>query len=110
MAGSLEDREKGYEARWAHDEELHFRVIARRNSLLGHWAAGEMGLHGSDADAYTQTLIDLEIHGGHDREVAQKIRGDFDTKGIARSDHAIEHKMQEFLAEATAQLKNENKA
>jgi hypothetical protein len=110
MTGSLEDREKGYEAKWAHDEEMHFHVIARRNRLLGHWAAGEMGLQGTDADAYTQTLIDLEIHGGHDLEVTQKIRGDFDVKNIVLSDHVIEHKIQEFQAEATAQLMNEKKA
>jgi hypothetical protein len=110
MTGSLEDREKGYEAKWAHDEEMHFHVIARRNRMLGHWAAGELGLQGSDADEYTQTLVALEIHGGHDLEVTQKLRSDFNTKNIVISDHLIERKLQEFQAEATAQLMTEKKA
>ncbi len=110
MRGSLEDREKGYEAKWAHDEEMHFRVITRRNRLLGLWAAGEMGLRASEADAYTQSLIDLEIQGGHDREIARKIRNDFDGRGVSLSDHVIELRMQELLAEAAEQLADETKA
>ena len=57
MAGSFEAREKGYEAKWAHDEELHFKVLARRNKLLGQWAAGEMGLSGPAADDYVKATI-----------------------------------------------------
>ncbi len=110
MSGTFEDREKGYEAKWAHDEEMRFRAIARRNGLLGHWAAAEMGLHGSDADTYTRSLIDLEIHGGHDQEVVTKIRRDFDAHGVSLSDHAIERRMQEFLVEAAETLTNEKKA
>ena len=57
MSGSFEKREKGFEAKWAHDEELRFKVYARRNKLLGLWAAGEMGLNGPAADAYAKEVI-----------------------------------------------------
>src|SRR5579871_2251830 len=61
MPGSFDEREKGYEAKWVHDEELRFRVFSRRNRMLGLWAAGEMGLRGADAEAYAKDIIDAEF-------------------------------------------------
>jgi hypothetical protein len=109
MTGAFEDREKTYESKWAHDEDVRFRTIARRNKLLGLWAAGEMGLSGAAAESYAHVLLDLEVKGGRDEDLVQKIRADFDTQKIALSDHVIHRKMEELLAEAQDQVMRETK-
>jgi hypothetical protein len=109
MAGAFEDREKGYEAKWAHDEDLRFRATARRNKLLGLWAAGRMGLAGAAAHSYANSLLDLEVRGGRDQDVAQKLHKDMAAHKIALSDHAIQRKMEELLAEAAEQVMREEK-
>lgn len=107
MTGTFEDREKGYEAKWAHDEDLRFRIMARRNKLLGLWAATQMGISGAAAETYVTTLLGLEVMGARDEDLARKIRSDFDAHGIAASDHLIHRKMEELLAEAAEQLTRE---
>ncbi|HEY2446584.1 MAG TPA: DUF1476 domain-containing protein [Rhizomicrobium sp.] len=109
MTGAFEDREKSYEAKWAHDEDVRFRTVARRNKLLGQWAAAEMGLKGAAADSYVHVLLDLEVKGGRDEDIAAKIRADFDAQGIGLSDHVIHRKMEELLAEAGSQVMRETK-
>src|ERR1700758_955623 len=104
MSGTFDEREKGYEAKWAHDEDLRFRTTARRNKLLGLWAAGQMGLAGAAAESYVSTLLDLEVRGARDQDIAAKIRSDFDGHKIALSDHMIHRKMEELLAEAAEQV------
>src|ERR1700688_2100137 len=103
----FEDREKGYEAKWAHDEDLRFRTVARRNKLLGLWAAAEMGLKGAAAESYAHDLLDLEVNGEGDEDLAQKIRADIDTQKIALSEHVIHRKMDELLAEAKEHVMRE---
>lgn len=110
MNGSFEDREKSYEAKWAHDEDLRFRTIARRNKLLGLWAASQMGLAGAAADSYVNSLLDLEVRGARDEDIAAKIHADFDTRHVVLSDHMIHRKMEELLAEAAEQVMREHKA
>src|ERR1700748_3596922 len=85
---TFDKREEGFEQQFAHDEELRFKATARRNKLLGHWAAEKLGLEGAEADSYALSLVmsDVEV-GTHD--VATKIRKDFEAKGIAQSDHQI---------------------
>jgi hypothetical protein len=106
---NFEDREKGYERKFAHDEELRFRATARRNKLLGMWAAEQMGLAGDVAQAYAREVVkaDLEIPG--DDDVFRKIRRDFDAKGIAQSDHQIRRKMVDLMGEAVGQIETEAK-
>jgi hypothetical protein len=110
MTGAFEDREKGYEAKWAHDEDLRFRTLARRSKLLGLWAAGQMGLSDEQAESYIRALLDLEVKGGRDEDVARKLRADFETRGIDLSDHLIHRKMEELLTEAAEQVMRERKA
>jgi hypothetical protein len=110
MKSSFEDREKSYEAKWAHDEDLRFRTTARRNKLVGLWAASQMGLAGAAADSYVNTLLDLKVRGGRDEDIAAKIRADFDGHKVAISDHMIHRKMEELLAEAVEQVMREHKA
>ena len=81
MSGSFEKREKGFEAKWAHDEELRFKVYARRNKLLGLWAAAEMGVTGAAADSYAKEVIASDFERAGDEDVFEKVRRDFDARG-----------------------------
>src|SRR2546427_1624599 len=110
MSGVFEDREKSYEAKWAHDEDLRFRTVARRNKLLGLWAADQFGLAGAAAESYAHELLSLEVRGGRDDDIARKLHEDFAGRSIAISDHAIGRKMEELLAEAAAQVMRETKS
>ena len=107
MSGSFEKREKGFEAKWAHDEELRFKVYARRNKLLGLWAAAEMGVTGPAADSYAKEVIASEFERAGDEDVFEKIRRDFAPRGVAISDHLLRRKMEEFLEVAKHQIETE---
>jgi len=109
MSNGFKDREKAFEEKWAHDEDLRFKVIARRDKLLGLWAAGEMGLTGGEAEAYAKTVIDADLAEAGDEDVFRKLRADFDAKKIARSDHLIRSKMTELLSVAKDQVMHEVK-
>ena len=102
---TFDKREEGFEKQFAHDEELKFKATARRNKLLGLWAADKLGLSGADAEEYAKSVVlaDFEEPGDHD--VLRKIRRDFDAKGVAQSDHQISRTMSEFLAKAVADIK-----
>ena len=100
---TFDKREEAFEQQFAHDEELKFKATARRNKLLGHWAAEKLGLSGAEADSYALAIVMADLEGGHD--VAQKIRKDFDAKGVAQSDHQISRTMTELMARAVADIK-----
>jgi hypothetical protein len=110
MTGSFEERENAFESKWAHDEELRFRVITRRNKLLALWAAGEMGLDAKAAQDYVRDVLDVEVRSGKDEDVVQKIHGDFEARKIPRTEHLIRLKMDELLAAAKEQVMHETKA
>ena len=99
---TFDKREEGFEQQFAHDEELKFKATARRNKLLGHWAAEQLGLSGAEADSYALSLVMSDIEGSHD--VAEKIRKDFAAKGVARSDHQIGRTMTELMEKAIADI------
>jgi hypothetical protein len=107
---TFEDREKGYERKFAHDQELKFRATARRNKMLGLWAAEQLGLSGEEAQAYAKEVIkaDLEIPG--DDDVFRKIRRDFDAKGVQKSDHQIRSKIVDLMGVAISQIEAEAKS
>ena len=106
---SFDSREKGFENKFAHDQELQFKAQARRNKLLGLWAAEKMGLKGDDADAYAKTVVKADFDEPGDEDVFRKIRKDFDTKAVQQSDHQIRRTMDELLATAKDQLMHETK-
>jgi hypothetical protein len=106
---SFEKREKSFESKWAHDEELRFKVVARRNKLQGLWAAGEMGITGAAADAYAREVVQADFEKAGDDDVFRKIRKDFDAKGVKHSDHMIRRKMEELLQAASDQIAAEVK-
>ncbi|HUU67848.1 MAG TPA: DUF1476 domain-containing protein [Methyloceanibacter sp.] len=106
---SFDEREKSFERKFALDEELRFKSTARRNKLLGLWAAEKMGLSGDDAQAYAREVVKADLEEPGEEDVFRKIRADFDAKGIDQSDHQIRHAMAELLAEAVRQLETEAK-
>jgi hypothetical protein len=99
---TFDKREEGFEKRFAHDEELKFKATARRNRMMGAWAAEKLGLTGPDAEAYAREVVVADVEG---TGVFAKLRKDFDAKGVAQSDHQIRRHMDEFLAKAVEQLK-----
>jgi hypothetical protein len=104
---TFDNREKGYESKFAHDAELKFKAEARRNKLLGHWAAELMGLSGDEVDAYAKEVIKADFEEAGDEDVFRKIRGDLDAKHIEQSDHQIRRTMDELMHKAVSQIENE---
>ena len=107
---NFEERKKGFERKFAHDEELKFRATARRNRLLGLWAAEQMGLTGDDALAYAREVVKADLAEPGEEDVFRKIRADFDATGVGQSDHQIRRKMAEMIGEALGQIESEGKA
>ena len=79
--GGFNDREKGFEAKYLHDQETQFKITARRNKLLGLWAAEQMGLSGADAEAYAKEVVVADFEEAGDDDVLRKVLGDLVDKG-----------------------------
>src|SRR4051812_6600224 len=103
---TFDKREEGFEKQFAHDEELRFKAMARRNKLLGLWAAEKLGITGADADAYAKEVVMSDFEEAGDNDVFRKVRKDFDAKGVDQSDHQIRRTMDELLAKAVEQIKS----
>jgi hypothetical protein len=101
---TFDEREKAYEAKLAHDEELKFKVNVRRDKLLGLWAAEKLGKAAKAAEDYANSLVAAQLEGDGDEAVFRKIRTDFDTAGVTQSDHQIRRQMQELRAVATKDI------
>jgi hypothetical protein len=102
---TFDKREEGFEKQFAHDEALKFKAMARRNKLLGLWAAEKLGLAGPEADAYAKAVVMADFEEAGDDDVFRKVRKDLDAKGIAQSDEEIRRIMNQLLATAVAQIK-----
>jgi hypothetical protein len=102
---TFDKREEAFEQQFAHDEELRFKATARRNKLLGLWAAEQLGLQGAEADSYALSVVMSAFEDNGDHDVRSKIRKDFDAKGVAQSDHQIARHMDELMAQAIAAIK-----
>src|SRR5687768_5292432 len=102
---TFDKREEGFEKKFAHDEELRFKANARRNKLLGLWAAEKLGLTGAEADAYAKEVVVADFETAGDDDVFQKVRKDFDAKGVAQSDHQIRRTMMDLMEQAIDQIK-----
>lgn len=100
---TFDKREEAFEQQFAHDEELRFKATARRNKMLGLWAAQKLGLSGAEADSYALSVVMLDVDKKGD--VAQMVHKDFGAKGVAQSAHQIERTMNEFMAQAIADIK-----
>lgn len=104
---SFNDREKGFENKFKHDEQLRFKVGARRNKLLGLWAAGQMGLTGAAADAYAKEVVRSDFEAPGDDDVLKKVLGDLKAKKLDVTEHTVRRRMDELMAEAKTQLMKE---
>lgn len=104
---TFDKREDGFEAKFAHDETVRFKAHARRNRMLGIWAADKLGLTGEAANAYAKTLIEADLEEAGDEDVYRKLKGDFDAKGIDMSEHRLRRTMEDMLAEAITSVKSE---
>ena len=101
---TFDKREEGFEKKFALDEELKFKAEARRNKLLGLWAAGELGTSGDAAIAYAREVVAADFEEAGDG-VFRKVTGDLNARGIAVTEEQIRAKMDELLAQAVAQVK-----
>lgn len=106
---SFDDRKNAYESKFAHDEELKFKATARRNKLLGRWAAEKMGLTGEAAETYAKDVVLSDLQEPGEEDVFRKVRKDFDAKGVDQSDHQIRRTMEELMGEAVRQIETEKK-
>ncbi len=104
---TFDEREKAFEKRFAHDEELRFRATARRNRLFGLWAAEKLGLSGTEADEYAKSVVRADFQEPGDGDVLRKVRGDFDAKNVDQSDHQLQRTLIDMMAEAVRQIENE---
>jgi hypothetical protein len=102
---TFDKREEAFEQQFAHDEELRFKATARRNKLLGLWAAEQLGLKGAEADSYALSIVMSALENDGEHDVMGKIRKDFDAKGVAQSNHQIERHMTELMAAAIAAIR-----
>jgi hypothetical protein len=102
MSTTFDKREEGFEKKFAHDEELKFKAYARRNKLLGLWAAAELGKSGPDADAYAKDVVLADFEESGDNDVLRKVAKDLEPKGI--TEQQVRAKMAELLAQAAKQI------
>ncbi len=103
---NLNDRKDAFENKFAHDEQLKFKATARRNKLLGLWAAEKMGKSASEADEYAKEVVMADFEEAGDDDVFRKVRRDFDKSGVDQSDHQIRRTMDELMAVAVDQIQN----
>ena len=103
---TFDDRELGFENRFAHDRDLDFKAKARRNRQLGLWAAGLMGLEGDHRDDYANAVVKSEVDLPGDEDVLRKVAKDLSASGLKVTEGEVRARMDEFLAIAREQLKS----
>jgi hypothetical protein len=101
---TFDEREKGFEKKFAHDQDLKFKAESRRNKMLGEWAAGLMGLTGAAVEDYVKAVRKADLAEKGDADVLRKVLKDLGDKGVKMSEAELSKKMHEFLAEAVKQL------
>jgi hypothetical protein len=104
---TFNDREKAFEDKYKHDQDLQFKVEVRRNKLLGLWVAELLGLSGADAEAYAKEVVSADFEEPGDADVIRKIQGDVQPKNIDLSEHRLRKKMDELVAVAKEQIMSE---
>lgn len=107
MTTGMDDRRDAFEKKFAHDAELRFKAEARRNKLIGLWAAEKLGKKDGDAEAYAREVIAADFEEAGDEDVFRKIRADFDAAGVKETDETVREKLLAFLEEAIQQVKQD---
>jgi hypothetical protein len=105
---NFKDRERGEEAKFAHDEESAFKVAARRNRLLGHWAAEKMGLTPEETEAYAKAVVQADFEEAGDEDVIRKLLGDLTSSGVEIDEADIRAALEDRAVEARRQLMSES--
>ena len=102
---TFDDREKAFEEKFAHaDADFLFRVNARRNKLLGLWAAERLKLTAEEADAYAKSVVQADFEEAGDEDVFRKVYGDMSARGVEVSEHQVRRAMEESMVEARRQM------
>jgi len=106
---TFDEREKSFEKKFAMDQDLKFKAESRRNKLLGQWAGGKLGLSGTEVEDYVKAVRKADLAQKGDEDVFQKLRKDFDAKGVAVSDADLRKTMEECMGAAMAEIEREAK-
>lgn len=101
---TFDDREKAFESKFAHDQDMAFRITARRNRLLGQWAAGLMKLTPEETDSYAKGVVQADFEEAGDEDVIRKLLGDLTSAGVEMDDSTIRTALDAKLVEARRQL------
>jgi len=101
---TFDDRERAFEAKYARDEDMAFRVIARRNRLVGHWAAAKMGLTPEETDAYGKAVVQADFEEAGDEDVLRKVLGDLLAAGVEADEAVVRQALADQTVEARRQL------
>lgn len=104
---TFDDRKKGFENKFQHDQQLDFRTEMRRNKLIGLWAADLMGLTGADAEAYARQVVDADFDEPGPEDVIRKLKADFEANSVEKSDRQIRRRLEECEKEAREQVMRE---
>ena len=105
MTTTFDKREEGFEKKFAHDEELRFKANARRNKMLGLWAAEKLGISGDAANAYAKEVVMADFEESGDSDVLKKVKKDLEAKGIATSEQEVRNAMNDLMEKAIADIK-----
>ena len=100
----FDDRRDSFEKKFAHDEELRFKATARRNKLLGQWAAGRLGKSGAEADEYAKSVVMADFEEAGDGDVIRKVKADLETGGQSASETEIKAKLDDLLSQAVTEI------
>ena len=106
---SFDDRERAEEARYAMDQQSQMRVTARRNKLLGLWAAGLMGVTGAEAEAYTKSVVIADLEEAGDGDVIRKVLADLSAAGVTCTEAQIKEELGRLLPVAREEIARDNK-
>jgi hypothetical protein len=101
---TFDDRENAFENKFAHDQDMAFRVTARRNKLIGQWAAQKMGLTAEETDSYAKSVVQADFEEAGDEDVIRKLLGDLIAAGVDTSDEDVRAAMGDLMVEARRQL------
>ena len=102
--GSFDDRERAFETKFAHDEEMKFRIIARRNRLLGEWAARQMGLSEAESESYAKDVVRADFEEAGDSDVIRKVLGDLTAAGVECDEGKIVEALKNKEVDARRQI------
>ncbi|MEY3905760.1 MAG: hypothetical protein RIR59_583 [Pseudomonadota bacterium] len=101
---TFDDRETAFENKFAHDQDMAFRITARRNKLVGQWAAEKMGLTAAETDAYAKSVVQADFEEAGDEDVIRKLLGDLIAAGVETSDEEVRKALSDQAVEARRQL------